>query len=313
MPIVNSGDCVGNGKFKIMQKRVPHAASGAEPGELVAANIGEGSYGCVLLGEEVATGRPCALKIFKAHTAGVNAQLEVQILQKLQSELPIADQAFFARLLDFSLLGKPFPFLALEFGGPSLWQALRSGPVTPRPIGLQLQAALRAMHKKGIVHLDLKPANILWTEEAKQLKVVDFGMAELIPKLGEEPAWKARFEIYTSGSYRAPEIWCCSEDELRKHLLRPEVDIWAYGCVLYECETSSILMQGTRSCKRVIEEWCRSWNLLRGGKASLHGKTSEADQLVVRFQKCRKTWRDKVLQCLSPDPNARRWPNLIGA
>ena len=107
-----------------------------------------------------------------------------------------------------------------------------------------------------------------------------------------------------TGNDRAPEIWGCSEEELCKHLLRPEVDIWAYGCVLYESATGDILMQGAGrgSCKQVVQEWCRSWSLLAGHvekrPAFYSHAISESDRLLVRVQKC-KPWHVKILQCLT--------------
>ena len=57
---------------------------------------------------------------------------------------------------------------------------------------------------------------------------------------------------------------------------------------------------GWRSCKRIIQEWCRSWSLLQGGKAALGG--SAAYDTVVHFQKCCKPWQAKSSSGRAPTP-----------
>ena len=83
---------------------------------------------------------------------------------------------------------KPFPFLALEYCGSSLFSLLgEKGAFSvddSRAIALQLKAAVRGLHSLQILHLDLKTSNVLWCVVRRELKLADFGMSEYIPGYG---------------------------------------------------------------------------------------------------------------------------------
>jgi serine/threonine protein kinase len=119
--------------------------------------------------------------------------------------------------------------LVLDYhGGGTLASLLRGGRRLPPPIvaalGLQLLAALRAVHAAGVVHCDVKPANLLLGDDGR-LVLIDFGIAETD---GGEPAHPARRDgdIVGSPAYMAPEL-------LRGDPPRPPADLWSLGVTLY--------------------------------------------------------------------------------
>lgn len=68
-------------------------------------------------------------------------------------------------------------------------------------------------------------------------------------------------------NYRAPGLWHVSEKDLSKWL-GPAVDVWSYGCVLYEVAVGKVLMRPMRSyirqsCHATIKEWCQHWQALQ--------------------------------------------------
>jgi serine/threonine protein kinase len=98
------------------------------------------------------------------------------------------------------------------------------GPVSPAQaarIGLSVLAALRAVHEAGVVHRDVKPANIL-LGPAGRIVLADFGIA----KAADSPALTASGVLVGSPSYLAPE-------RARGGKAGPPADLWALGASLF--------------------------------------------------------------------------------
>jgi hypothetical protein len=115
-------------------------------------------------------------------------------------------------------------YLVTEFvGGGELRAYVRDGTFLTEPKCLkvmrQLVAAVDYMHRRGVVHRDLKLENIL-VATPDHIKIIDLGFGTFI---GQKPRdWPGTAE------YAAPEIWN------RLPYLGPEVDIWSLGVILFE-------------------------------------------------------------------------------
>jgi serine/threonine protein kinase len=119
--------------------------------------------------------------------------------------------------------------LVMDYHGrATLAGRLRHGRRLPPPVvagvGLQLLAALRAVHAAGIVHCDVKPANLLLGDDGR-LVLIDFGIAETVGEPTHHPA-RRDGEIVGSPAYIAPEV-------LRSQPFRPAADLWSLGATLY--------------------------------------------------------------------------------
>jgi len=93
--------------------------------------------------------------------------------------------------------------------------------------GSQMAAALRAAHEQGVIHRDLKPGNLRLTPDGR-LKILDFGLAQLIPQGGDAAATLSQSQMFVGTvPYMAPE-------QLRGEGADERSDLWAAGAVLYE-------------------------------------------------------------------------------
>ncbi len=128
-------------------------------------------------------------------------------------------------------------FLAMELiPGVSLDAKLASGALPEQEVlrlGVQMAGGLEAAHRQGIVHRDLKPGNLRLNSDG-QLKILDFGLAQLVQPEGERGLAATLTEsqqVTGTLPYMAPE-------QLRGGVADARSDIWAAGAVLYEMATA---------------------------------------------------------------------------
>ncbi|MFE2728625.1 serine/threonine-protein kinase [Kitasatospora sp. NPDC059327] len=124
---------------------------------------------------------------------------------------------------------RPHPWLVMELvDGTPLDALLRDGALTPvhaARIGLDVLAALRAAHTAGILHRDVKPANVL-VRPAGGAVLTDFGIAAL----QGSHTLTATGDLIGSPEYLAPEL-------IRRagNTVGPPSDLWSLGVLLYTC------------------------------------------------------------------------------
>ena len=121
------------------------------------------------------------------------------------------------------------PWLVLEqVRGDSLRQEIAAhAPLTPEqvvPVLRGIAAALDHLHARGLVHLDVRPENMVVTPDG-QVKLVDFGFAQTSGSMQE-----AVDGLSEGSDYMAPEQLCGEP-------VSNATDVYALGCVIYECLT----------------------------------------------------------------------------
>jgi len=122
-------------------------------------------------------------------------------------------------------------FIVMEYvDGPSLSRVLRAvprlGPGPTASLGVDVLAALDHAHRRGIIHRDVKPANILLTADGTA-KVADFGVAK---SFGDTA------ELTVDGSFIGTAVYA-SPEQFDGHPAGPASDLYSLGCVLYRCLT----------------------------------------------------------------------------
>ena len=194
--------------------------------------IGRGGMGEVCLADDVMLDRPVALKFVTA--TGGSDGLE-QLLGEARAAAAL-DHPFICSIYEVtSLDGRPC--IAMEYiRGESLERRLRGGPL-PIAEGLrvaeEIAEALDAAHRRRVVHRDLKPGNVMLTEDG-HIKVMDFGLAERLPHAdaGAAPLTRDDTDSVVRGTpaYMAPE-------QIRGEPADRRSDIFAFGIVVYELLT----------------------------------------------------------------------------
>lgn len=189
--------------------------------------LGRGGAGVVWVAEDELLGREVAVKEFLL-PSGVGVEDRAVMLERVLREARAA-----ARLHDPSLVTvfdvvreDEQPWIVMEYvPGRSLAEVVREdGPLSPAraaEIGIALLHALRTAHSNGVLHRDVKPANVL-LDEAGRVLLTDFGIAFT----EGDPSLTSTGILLGSPAYMAPE-------RARGERATPSSDLWSLGATLY--------------------------------------------------------------------------------
>jgi pimeloyl-ACP methyl ester carboxylesterase len=199
----------------------------------IVDKVGEGGMGVVYRAHDTGLERDVALK-FILH----GPSLESEHGSRLRREAKALAALNHPNILTIYEIGDAHggPFLALEWvGGGSLADLVRSGPL---PVDAFVRVAgaaadaLAAAHGRGIVHRDVKPGNVLLTEDGR-VKLADFGLA----RFSEADDVTRSSGLWGTVAYMSPE-------QLRGEAPGPAGDVFAFGVMAYEMLTGHRPFQG---------------------------------------------------------------------
>jgi len=232
-------------------RRLPGAQASSplavEPGTIAAGTefdryritglLGRGGQGMVYRAEHLILEKPVALKVLHQSVAR-NPALAAQFVIEARAACRARHPAIID-VSDFGTLPDGRSYYVMELVQAETLAALLAAQVALAParalaIAEQIVDALRAAATQGVVHCDLKPANI-FVEDGDRVRLGDFGLAQIRPT--DSASAVTRGPIVGTVHYMAPELIGG---------LRPDVrsDIYAVGCILFQMLTGRVPFDG---------------------------------------------------------------------
>jgi len=187
-------------------------------------HLGTGGIGAVYLVERMTGGavQRAALKMLAPHSAGPSF---IERFHREQHILATLDHPNITRMLDAGLSDSGHPYLVMEYvDGKHLddyCDEHKLGIPERLELFLGVCEAVAYAHRNLVVHLDLKPSNILVTEDGV-VKLLDFGTSKLI-----QPDSRLTTTVMATPAYASPE-------QLRNEAVTTSCDIYALGAILFE-------------------------------------------------------------------------------
>lgn len=201
----------------------------------LVALAGEGGMGSVYRAEHIALKRDCAVKLI---APSIVSEATWKLFQKEAMTISSLTHPTICQVYDLGIHAGSLPFYVMDFvQGETLDQILtRQGPLSvgaTAELYIKVMEGLAYAHRRGVVHKDIKPANIMLEKAADghiQVRILDFGISELSDSAMSGGDGLLRNDIMGSAAYMSPE-------QFVKRKVEPTSDIYSIGCSMFETLT----------------------------------------------------------------------------
>ena len=203
--------------------------------------IGQGGMGQVYRAEDRQLGRIVAIKAIRPGRASTP-----EVMHRLAREARLAaslDHPFICKVHELIQLEDGQVFFVMEYvEGETLRAVLKKGPLelsNAVRVGREMAEALSFAHEHGLVHRDVKPANVMVTSHG-HIKVMDFGIAKVldVPGASTTTTFAQAGRVIGTPAYMSPEQAAGEPVDQRS-------DIFSFGVVFYQCLTGELPFEGT--------------------------------------------------------------------
>lgn len=252
-----------------------------------AARIGQGGMGVVFRCYDKTLDREVAVKLLSFEGV-LDEKVQQRFLQEAKT-LTSLDHFNIVKLYETGLSTDGYPYHVLEFldGVPLSEELEKNGALKPDrffQIFSQVCQGLAHAHRKGVIHRDLKPGNIIVCSEKGSkrtiVKIIDFGIARIADEVAEASQSQTTqtltrtSRLLGSPAYMSPE-------QCRGAVVDQLSDIYSLGCIMYECLTGKPPFQ-VRSSMEVMYKHIHE----EAPKLEPSAKTPRARQLAAMIDSC---------------------------
>lgn len=220
----------------------------------IIEKIGSGGMGTVYKARHDRIEKLLAVKVLSSEITN-SKPARKRFEQEIQAACSLT-HPHLVSVYDFGITDKGAPFLVMDFvDGVTLAEEIKGigfiGAQRAVNIFIQLCESIAYAHSKGILHRDIKPSNVMLSESSDNerdfVKVVDFGLAKLMPSTGNEgKTMTSTADVMGSPLYMSPEQ-CLGEQ------LDERSDVYAIGCVMYEALTGKPPFTGGNTIKIIFQ------------------------------------------------------------
>ncbi len=264
---------------------------------LLEEKLGEGGFGEVWLGRHKKSGDQRVYKFCYEAGRLRSLQREITVFRLLKEELGLRDDI--ARILDWNLEEAPYfiEFVHLEGGNLVDWADAQGGlaelPLADRlEIVAQVATAMAAAHSVGVLHKDIKPANVLMTRNAEggpQAVLTDFGIGLVtdrgrleskgITVLGLTELDTGTDSASTAGTriYMAPELLAGQPSTI-------QADIYALGVMLYQVAVGQLDRPMAQGWERQVDDEILREDIAACVDGNPRRRPGNADEVAERLR-----------------------------